>query len=293
LATTFLLGALLWLEMNAEAPSTWTMKLHGTLLLLTAASACSFSRGVLTGGVVALALLWPLLARSKLAVTWPQIWPALLCAAPAAAAVLAIGVFAHGNHEHLAGHGGDMLAYGLYFFLLNPFQALLDINPWGPAAVLWIGGLKCALIFWVLRRTSGRKRILLLVLLAYDLGNAALLGIGRYHTGLETAVSSRYCYSSLLATLPFAAAATELLLKYRPLPAFAHRLVVAVILLGLVAHAMRGWSAPLNEFCNWRGSGLRQLFFDEGATRPDARVPALEFMPVSRAKELIRAYNLH
>jgi hypothetical protein len=55
----------------------------------------------------------------------------------------------------------------------------------------------------------------------------------------------------------------------------------------------RGWPAHLNEFCNWHGSGLRQLFFDEGAARAGAKVPALEFMPVSPAKELIRAYNLH
>jgi hypothetical protein len=293
LATAFLLGALLWLEMNAAAPRIWTMKLHGILLLLITASACSFSRGVLTGGVVALALLLPLLAESKPVVSWPRVWPALLCAAPAALVMLAIGFFAHGNHEQMAGHGGEMLAYGLYFFLLNPFQALLDINPWGPAAVLWLGALKCALIFFVLRRTSGRKRALLLVLLAYDLGNAVLLGIGRYHTGLETAVSSRYCYSSLLATLPFAAAAIEFLLQRRPLPAVVHHMTIAVILLGLIAHSLRGWPAPLNEFCNWRGSGLRQLFSDESAARTGAKVPALEFMPVSRAKELIRAYNLH
>ena len=159
--------------------------------------------------------------------------------------------------------------------------------------VVALGALKCAVIFFVLRRTSGRKRALLLVLLAYDVGNAALLGIGRYHTGLETAVSSRYCYNSLLATLPFAAAAIELLLQYRPLPAFVHQVMIAVILLGLVAHSLRGWPAPLNEFCNWRGSGLRQLFSDESAARAGVKVPALEFMPVSRAKELIRAYNLH
>ena len=116
------------------------MRPHGILLLLVAASACSFSRGVLTGGVVALALWLPLLAEPKPATIWPRIWPALLCAAPAAVIVLAIGAFAHGNHEQIAGHGGDMLAYGLYFFLLNPFQALLDINPWGPAAVLWLSG---------------------------------------------------------------------------------------------------------------------------------------------------------
>ncbi len=293
LATTFLLGALLWLEMNVAAPRTWTMRRHGVLLLLVAASACSFSRGVLTGGVVALALLWPLLAESKPAGLWPRIWPALLCAAPAAVVMLAIGILAHGNHEQMAGHGGDMLAYGLYFFLLNPFQALLDVNPWGPAAVLWLGALKCALIFFVLRLTSGRKRALLVVLLAYDLGNAALLGIGRYHTGLETAVSSRYCYSSLLATLPFAAAAIELCFRRRPLPTVMHYTAITVILLGLVAHSLRGWPAHLNEFCNWRGSGLRQLFFDESAAHTDAKVPALEFMPVSRAKELIRAYNLH
>ncbi|MEO6873969.1 MAG: hypothetical protein ABI222_04020, partial [Opitutaceae bacterium] len=293
LATLFFVLALLWQEKHATQLGAWQLRVHGPLLLLATASACSFSRGVLTGLVLAAAIL---LSDSESASSpnWRGRLPmAALMLLPTVVVTVIITLHSTGNHQHLNGHGGEIMRYGAGYFFLNPGYLLLGFNSWSPEALVLLGGAKLALIAWGLARTHARTRVLLVLLLVYDLGNAGLLGIGRYHTGFETTISSRYNYSSLLATLPFFALWLEYLIQrwfVRPRV----RQVVAVAALSLlIVSLLSHWPRELAGFANWRGTDLRRLMQDEAAAKAGATVPALDYMPTHRAMELIHRYNLH
>ncbi len=293
LAMTFLLLGLLWLERPPVRRAAWSWRAHFPLFLFAAASACCFSRGVLTGAVLALAILAPAASAHDGTARSRRLSAALLCLLPAAAVAAAILLFAGGNQRSMAGHWGEALQFSLAYFLLNPGHLLLGEPPLGSAFSLMLGATKLVVIalgWWVGR---GRIRTLLVLLLVYDLGNAALLGVGRYHTGLLAAIGSRYCYSSLLASLPFAG----LLLAWaieKALPrARLRRLAAGVLLAGLAGLCLRGWPASLDPFVAWRGTEMRRLMRAPYTTAPAATAPALEFMHIERAKALQRAFNLH
>jgi hypothetical protein len=186
-----------------------------------------------------------------------------------------------------------MTRYAAGYFLLNPGYLLLGFTTWEPAPLLALAAGKLGLIYWGLRHTTGRPRVLLVLLLAYDLGNAALLGLGRYHTGFETTISSRYNYSSLLATLPFAALWLEHLLNRFVTRVRVRQVIAVALLASAVVFGLQGWPRERVSFTDWRGTGLRRLLADPAAARAGATVPALEFMRTQRAMELIQRYNLH
>lgn len=292
LATGFLLLALAWHERRPESAAVFSWRVHPALFLLAAASACSFSRGVLTGAVVTLGLLLPSVLvwnRRNLLKALPG---AGLCLLPAVAVALVIKLNSSGNHQQLAGHWGDVLEFGASYFLLNPGHALTGGNSLHPARLLLVAATKLGLIIGALSLARGRVLHLLLLLLAYDLGNAMLVGIGRHHTGFLAALGSRYQYSSLLTTLPFAG--LLLAAGLARLPGFRLRQgTVAVLLLVVAGLCLRGWPAALADFIGWRGTELRQLIAAPATSDPAARVPALEFMHIERAKALQRAYHLH
>jgi hypothetical protein len=292
LATSFLLLALWWQERNREGAGRFTWRVQVPLFLLAAASACSFARGVLTGAVLALGALLPAIgARDGRAAT-KALPAALLCLLPALAVAVVIKLNSLGNHQQLAGHWGAMLEFGATYFLLNPGGMLLGCTTLHPGVLLALAGSKLAVIAGALGLARGRVRHLLLLLLAYDLGNAVLMGIGRYHTGFDAALSSRYQYSSLLATLPFAAALLDAVLAR--LPGIRLRQgITAALAVGLAVHCLRGWPAALAGFTGWRGTELRRLIAAPATDDPSVRVPALDFMHIERAKALQRTYNLH
>ena len=292
LATTFLLAALLWHERQTER-SRHGWRLFVPLVVLSAASACSFSRGVLTGGVLALAALWPALQLGAWRPIMRRLPASLLPLLPAIAVALAIAQFSRGNHQQMAGHWGEALQFAAGYFLLNPLHDFGVGASLSPIAIGLLAALKLGAISWGLWTSSPRVRMLLVLLLVYDLGNAALLGVGRYHTGFLAAMSSRYQYGSLLATLPFFALAAEAALdrglRYDRLLTWGK----AVALAAIVAVLLRGWPAPLAEFTRWRGTELRQLLAAPATNDPNVKVTALDFMHVERAKALVRAYHLH
>ena len=291
LAVSFLLLALGWHEQHRDDSRAFSGRLHVPLFLFAAASACSFSRGVLTGVVLALGLLLPALAARDWRAMTRCLPGAIFCALPALAVAGVIMHFSSGNHQQLAGHWGEVLQFGASYFLLNPGHVLLG-SALHPAMLLLLGTTKLAVIAAALFFARGRVQQLLLLLLAYDLGNALLIGIGRYHTGFLASLSSRYQYSSLLATLPFAA--LLLAAAVDRLPQVRHRAwAAAVLLILLTGCCLRGWPAELKEFTGWRGTELRALLAAPATSDPGVRVPALEFMHVERAKALQRAYNLH
>lgn len=295
LATAFLLLALDWRERLRAAPDRaaggfW--RLEAPLAALAAASACSFSRGVVTGAVLGLSLLLPALLRRDFRALRPHLRGAGLCLLPAVAVAVLIKLGSAGNHQQLLGSWREVAEFSAAYFLLNPVYALLGGTSLHPAALVLLAAAKLGVMLAALRLARGSARQLLLVLLAYDLGSALLVGIGRHHTGFLAALSPRYQYGSLLAWLPFLAVLLEA--AQARLPAARWRPWAAAAILAVVAAAsLRRWPAELAGFTPWRGTGMRELLAAPATTDPDARVPALEFMHVERAKALQRAYGLH
>lgn len=291
LATSFFLLALGWQERTWEHSGRLSWRILLPLVLFAAASACSFSRGVLTGAILALGLLLPAAIGRDWRTVVRGLPAALLCLLPAVAVAVVIKLNSGGNHQQLAGHWGEALTFGAGYFLLNPGH-LLGGTSLHPGVLLLLAGLKLGAIAGALRLARGRVRHLLLLLLAYDLGSALLVGIGRYHTGFLASMTSRYQYGSLLATLPFLglllAAAVNRLPPVRP-----RAWAAAVLLLLLAGWCLRGWPAELREFTGWRGTEMRALLAAPATADPSVRVPALEFMHIERAKALQRAYQLH
>lgn len=289
LATCFLLLGFCWLLGREDEAPNWRGVV--TLTLLSAASACCFSRGVLTGILLGLGYVLPALLKADWSGLRQRLPGAVWCAVPSLLVTWAIKQGASGNHQQLMGHLGDILEFSASFFLLNPGQNLAG-GMLTPFLILLLAGAKLAVIAAALWLAQGRLRGWLLLLLACDLGNALLVGLGRYHTGFFAAMSSRYQYSSLITTLPFAAVLGDYLLGWLKTPAWRHGLATALIVL-LAGWCLRGWPAELKDFCLWRGTELRELLAAPATNDPAVRVPALEFMHVERAKALQRTYNLH
>lgn len=291
LALTFLLWGLLWHETHAVRHPAWSWHGHGPLVLFATASALCFSRGVLTGGVLAAAVLLPLWFNRSDA-GW-RLRAALACLTPALLVAVIITQFGGGNPQRMAGHWDDALQFALTFLLLNPGHLLLGEPALGSAPSLVIGALKVAVLIAGFTLARGGLRRLLLLLFIFDVGNAFILGIGRHHTGLIAATGSRYCYGSLAATLPFTGVVVSWLFERFLKPGRARQCAAAALLIVVAGLLLRGWPRQLPSFTGWRGVGMRQLMQAPYTTDPAATVPALDFMHLERAKALQRAYRLH
>src|SRR5580658_3101875 len=222
-----------------------------------AASALSFSRGVLTGLLLSFASVWP---DWSPAARFPRraAYAAAYALPPIAVGLLIAVLVPTGNHRHMAGHWGDAAVFGTWYYCLNPTYRLLGFESWGPRTVVILGFFKLALIAWSLARSRGRPRMLLVLLVLFDLANAVLLGIGRYHTGLQAAVSSRYQYASLIGILPLAAFWVSRQWEKIPTSRDPRRLMFAALLAAISFAMCRQWSVELDPFTIWRGTTSRQ-----------------------------------
>jgi hypothetical protein len=269
----------------------WVWSTHGPLLAAATGAALCFSRGVLAGVVLALACVWPLRSGGRVPWRWP-LGTAACALAPAVLTAMLIAVFAQGNHHDLPGHVLEAATYGLWYFSLNPSFRLLGIDSWGWHTVVLLGLLKLALIIWTLSFSRGGQRRVLLMFVVYDLGNAALLGLGRYHTGVETAISSRYQYASLLGIMPLVGFALARLIEGLPWAVRWRRLTAAAAVIALVVATTRGWSPELESFVLPRGVDSRRVLLAERHPGEFA-VPGIPFMSTEEARGLIAKYDLH
>lgn len=287
LATSFFLAAAGHFATPAPDGSTTRRIL---LALLSAASALAFSRGVLTGLALAVIALLPWHSTAR---PWRERWlDALACAIPALAVTATIVVFAAGNHRSLGGHLGDVAAFALCHWSVTPLHRLLGAVTWHWPFILALGALKLTVIIMVLRSATAPQRRFLVLLLVFDLGNAALLGIGRHHTGLPAANSERYYYTSLLCFLPFAGLAFSRWLSAVEQPA-PRRIITAGLLALILVLAARGWPEATNQFATHRGRNTREILLQRKDPPAEGAVPGIPFLPTRRAKELIGAYGLH
>jgi hypothetical protein len=279
LSVTFMLLALdnLFRSAPMRAPFVWAVM-----------SALSFSRGVLTGPLVTGACLF---RESR--ETWSRrAGSASIFLVPAFVVGGLIVLLARGNQQHMGGHIGEAAIFGLWYYCLNPAYSLLSTESWGWHTVAALGILKVAISVLALVKGTQRQRVLFAVLVAFDVGNAVLLGIGRYHTGLGATVASRYQYASLVATMPLAACWLAIQWDRVPGPAAVRRLACSVILGAIAVALCQQWQREIGPFSSWRGADSRRILFVDSA--PDAHsVPGIPGLPMSRAKELIAKYHLH
>jgi hypothetical protein len=261
------------------------------VVLCAAASALTFVRGILSGLVFGLGALF---LTGKGRVTPGSRWrQALLYLAPAVAVMVWVFAAATGNHHDLgrAGFWPGAIQFGAWFWAAVPFHRLLEISSWDGRTVLLLGLAKGALTLWALAEARGPQRQLLALLLLFDLGNAALLGIGRYHTGLQFANSSRYYYSSLVCVTPFLGFLGDRL--GARLPGGWRTAVAAVVIAAAAAGVARKWPGEARLYAERRGRDTRHTLLVETNLPAEGAVPGIPFMQTRRAKELISIYHLH
>lgn len=256
-----------------------------------AGSALCFVRGVLTGPLLACASLWPGANGERESLS-RRCGCAAAYLGPPLVVVSMIGVLAEGNQHRLGGHEGEAALYAAWFYCLNPAYSLFSVDSWGWHTVLVLGFTKFALVAWSVARSRGRQRTLFMLLVAFDVGNAILVGLGRYHLGLETSVSSRYQYASLVAVLPLAGFWFSVQWEKVPGPVFARRIALAFILAALGSALCRQWEGSIEPFSTWRGTDSRRLLLRDPDPGPFA-VPGYPGFPTERAKALIAKYHLH
>jgi hypothetical protein len=124
------------------------------------------------------------------------------------------------------------------------------------------------------------------------MGNAILLGIGRYHTGLPQAVSSRYQYAALVGILPLAGFWLALQWERIPTSQTPRRVILAAALALAAACMCLRWPAELDPFTAGRGTEARRSV-SAAPGRGDGRVPGSPGISMERAQELIAKYHLH
>ena len=257
----------------------------------SACSALSFSRGVLTGPVIALG--WMLEGSERASAGFrSKARSAVILILPSAAVAALILALASGNHQHMKGHEMQAAIYGLWYYCANPAHYLLAVESYGWHTVAVLGLLKLVLVSWSLLRSAGRTRVLFAMLVAFELGNAVLLGIGRYHTGLLTTLASRYQYASLLGSAPMVGFWFSSVCGRIPGPKSAGRAVAGIVLFSLSLAMLKDWGPQIEPFTAWRGTQSRQILFQKPNPKSDA-VPGIPGLPMERAKALMAKYSLH
>lgn len=276
-------------------------RVGGVVIAAAAASALAFSRGVLTGPVMAALRLDPTLplAESKV----QRLRTAVLWCLPSVAIGLLIYRLAPSSHRSVfsdAGHLLQAIGFAAWFFCLNPIVSYFCISPlnWGIPVVGWtsvvfVGSLKIGgIVLGFIWATSSQRRMLAALLLL-DLFSAALLGYGRGESDLSHAISSRYQYNSLICFVPFLAVvmgrALHGLIRWRPASVL---LAIGLCLLP-VGYAYGKWRQLLPPWAEWRGQSTRRLLFETQPLPPGNSLVGIPFLPNARAKELADKYHLH
>jgi hypothetical protein len=252
------------------------------------ASGFSFSRGVLSGPLIGCASF----LGDKGTPLPKRLAKAALFLAPAVLVTGLIFAFAKGNQHSIGEHLGEAATYGSWYFCLNPVHELLRIESWGWRTTVILGLVKVVLYAWSLLRSRGRTRELFIVLILFDLGNAVLLGIGRYHTGIPSTVSSRYQYAALVSFMPMAAFWLVTQRDRLPTSSAPRNAMLGVFLAGLAVFLCWQWPIELDRFAEWRGTRSRRILFVDAHPGTQA-VPGIPELPMERAKLLIAEYHLH
>jgi hypothetical protein len=260
------------------------------LAACTLASALCFSRGILTGCAFAVwALLTPQLLRS------PGKRVVLVAMAMIPSILVGWWIFGHssGNHHHVSGATGAMVKFALYYYAQSPLRALWSNETPEIPIIILLALVKTALCGAGLVFAPRRMRAVLVALWAFEIGNALLLGVGRFHTGLGATAGSRYQYGALAALLPFVAVLAHR--AFALLPDWFHlrSLAATAVLLYLVYSVTLPWGILLPSWVPGRGQTLRGYLFKEPRGIEPQNFTGLPWMSNERARELVAKYHLH
>jgi hypothetical protein len=258
----------------------------------SAASAFSMVRGVIAGPAFASILAWPCEHWfASLRRRAPLILAAL---APTAITVAVIFANSRGNHQAIGGHAREMLDFGWYYFALNPLHRLFDLETIGWRTAWMLGATKLGLIGLALAWSDRRTRIVLIALLLANAAEAALLGVGRFHTGLESTTSSRYQYLSLVLFAPFFAVIVDRLLaraktRLRPWTLWS---VGAFVLVAFSWFLGWRWPRDLAVWSHHRGAIGREVIARPHPPEEVGAMPGIGYLTTTRAKELVERFDL-
>jgi hypothetical protein len=290
----FFIAAAQWHHAR-ESNDAWTPAAVAVLAVLVIASTFSFVRGALAGGSLAItSLLLAAVAKARSGKWHIPVSVVLVCLVPAVTSVAVIMKFAPGNHQHLATvdwHAPAMFAASYYF--LNPIYKFFTDAAWSNTTLAGFAAMKTAILVVGWWRATPSQRRLLLPLLVFDLGNAALMGLGRYNEPLFTATSSRYQYISLVCFLPFVAILFDWALSALATRQRLRLCCGAVIIVALGFGAARRWPIESPGWANGRGRQTRHVIFEEKNPPAEGAIPGIPFLRTERAKQITRQFDLH
>lgn len=259
-------------------------------------SAWSFSRGLLTGPVLAWSMFGQRQSSRRSRAT-----AALCCLLPTLATAGLMLAHAPADSGHLASdlhHLKEVAAFALCYLGANPAVPFWYSTGHGnvfavaPSTAVIAGLIKVALVIAGWSWASVPQRKLLLPLLLLDVGYALLLGLGRWSGGWPCAMASRYQYNALLSTLPFIAVVLTRGLR----PFFGARRAQAAAILALAglfaAFSLFAWSSALPGWTEWRGVRNRQLLLQARPNLAGADVQGVPGFPNWRAAQLVAKYRL-
>jgi len=295
MATTFFLWSIyLYLEILSQSSRAgfvaWTV--YPIMVLF---SALSFSRGILTGLILAFISILPPATRIE---KWSsRLSLALVSAAPSFLVALVIYMNASGNHRHIGENFAELArlgsAFAVHFFTLNPLLRMVGGDTVSLPMVLLLGLVKVLLFLYGLLKASERMRPFFWALVVFDVSNAVLMGLGRYHTGLSASISSRYQYQPLLCLAPILGLWVENTAR-AIFGAWRWYLTIAVgAMVALVAVLLWPWPSVMQSWSGWRGSEPRYRLLEDPTPPAVGTVPGIPHFPTDRAKELINKYGLH
>ena len=257
------------------------------------ASQLCFSRGVLTGIIFSLyCLIMLALLNSKKAL---PIFLSIISILPSFLLTALILKYSSGNHLSLTTAGVEtyylMLQYAMHYFLLNPVSRILQANGDTTSFFLLVSTFKIGVFSLALFLSKGQARMLVLIFLLLDLGNAALLGIGRYHTGLEAALGSRYQYTSLICFgVPLAIIFEKIIARLNSNQKLQSG-IIAIIFLAWSAFALYRWDSEIKPWVHWRGIDVRT--FIANTNDSTSKMPGIPFLTREEARKIATDYNLH
>jgi hypothetical protein len=301
---------------EAKASSVWLVV---AVLGCSLASGMTFARGVIAGANLALYGCGDALLAKYRRIRLGLVFGAL------ATSAITVAVTLHFSGGHL-GYSGELgplgiataTIYAASYLALNPLLLLGEVTPWlevgstslhdisqgsavaalsGTTLVLLAAAVAIALVKIGITTTSLKvstkpTRLFLLTLLVFDVGNAAILGIGRSELGFGTAFSSRYQYVSWLTFAPFLGIAVEsgvraVAKRFRH-PRRSFRLFGALSLAILVLIVAAPWPSKADTWAEWRGTAIRR---EVQTAAPNARL-SYSLITVGRARELVTQFNL-
>jgi hypothetical protein len=253
------------------------------------ASSLSFSRGVLSGCAIAFTCAVPCGIRSV--VPRVRAVAALMAAIPAVSVAVVIAFNAHGNHERiLQGPALQMAArLGAHFLCLNPFQRIWNLESRESLLVV-LGATKISLYVIAFARVRARARWLVWLSLVLEISNAALVSVGRFHTGIDAAVGSRYQYVPLFCLAVPVGVVVDwfgaTLSSLSPLTRW-FAPVAPVLLAWSIA---RPWREQMHAWSGWRGMDVRALL---DARRDSTLMPFVATVSTAEAHRLQERFHLH